>query len=190
MRSLDMWSAAAAASLILLTASCQGGGNELTVTAKEAGMENQALSVQDAYFTTAPYSKTFSDGSSKSAAQYRVYLSDGPINGVEAAEGKALVSIWITGPAGSETDAALPAGTYPAETDGFSKEGGFNKTGALRIDPPKGGSAKKVDFHDFSGGGGKVEITKSTVDELVGTVELTRGEIAVKGAFTAKKRDR
>ncbi|PYS21530.1 MAG: hypothetical protein DMF72_16910, partial [Acidobacteria bacterium] len=85
----------------------------------------------------------------------------------------------LIGDAGSNDKSPLKAGTYSAKADKYMK---VETVGIVS----RKGSADNKAWFDRSTLNGQVKITSATGDEISGDIDLTAGDNAIKGSFTAK----
>lgn len=164
----------------------KSGGN--TIKLKWPGMDQHDVPVKsgNAFAVT----KTFTDINNKitTAASYRAYLAnydldssgfartmDNPL----ASDDQVRVVFSLVGDEGTNDKSPLKAGTYSAKADKFMK------VEDVLIVNRKGAQDNKMWF-DRSSTTGEVKVTAVSGDTMSGEVDLTSGETAIKGPFTAK----
>ena len=173
--------------LALFVAGCsKGGGNSLHVKSPATGEKD--LPVKSAYAFAV--TKSFTDTSNKitTAAAYRVYAANYDLDAANFAmtldkpltsDDQVRVEFSLIGDQGTDDKAPPKAGTYSAKADKFMK------VETVGIVSRKGGADNKV-WLDRSTLTGSVTVTSASADGISGDVDLSSGDTAIKGSFTAK----
>ena|SRR2546421_8137268 len=169
-----------------LGACSQSGGNDLQL--KSPGTGGKDVSVKSSY--AFGVTKTFTDATGKmsTAASYRVYTANYDLDWANFAQtlDKPLKSdddvriiFSLVGEQGSNEKSSVKAGTYSAKADKFMK------VEDVSIISRKGGADNKVvlDRNMLSGG---VKVTSASDDSVSGDIDLSAGDTAIKGSFTAR----
>jgi len=171
----------------LFTAACSKPGAS-AIHLKAPGMTARDLAVKSggAFAVT----KTFTDVNRNitTAASYRVYVANYDLdtgnfgltmNKPLASDEQVRATFSIVGDVGGNEKTAPKAGTYPAKADKYMK------AEDVSIVTRKDGKDSEV-FFDRSGLSGEVKVTSVSGDTISGEVDLTSGEMSMKGPFTAK----
>lgn len=174
--------------LALLPAGCSKGDGGNTMKLKWPGVDNKALPVKSSY--AFGVTKTFTDINKKvtTAPSYRVYAAgydldsgnfaqtmDKPL----ASDDQIRVTFSLVGDEGGNEKSPLKAGDYSAKADKFMK------AETVSIVTRKDGKDNTL-WLDRSALTGNVKVTSVSGDTISGEVDLTAGEAAIKGPFTAK----
>ncbi len=182
---------ALATSLILLTlliAGCgkSAGGNAVHVKSTTTGEKD--LAIKSAY--AFPVTKSFTDVNNKitTASAYNVYLANYDLDSKNFAmtldkplttDDQVRVVFTLVGDEGTNDKSPLKAATYSAKTDKYLK------AESAGIVARKNGADVKS-WLDRSMLAGEVKVSSASADEISGDVNLTSGDMAIKGSFTAK----
>ena len=181
-------------SLFVLTLACalmvsgcsKSGGAGLHVKSAATGEKDVAAKSSYAFAVT----KTFTDASGKmtTASSYRTYVASYDLDSANFAltldkpltsDDAVRVTFSLVGEEGTKEASPPKAGTYSAKADKYMK------VEDVSIVSRKGGADSKF-FLDRSTLNGQVKVTTATADEIAGDFDLTSGDNAVKGSFTAK----
>jgi hypothetical protein len=163
-----------------------GGGNSIHVKSATTGDKDLPVKSSYAFAVT----KTFTDINNKitTASAYNVYVAnyDLDANNFAMTMDKPLTSddqvravFSLIGDEGTNDKSPLKAGTYSAKADKYLK------AESAGIAARKGGADVKS-WLDRSMLSGEVKVTSASADEISGDVNLTSGDISIKGSFTAK----
>jgi len=163
-----------------------GGGNSIHVKSATTGDKDLPVKSSYAFAVT----KTFTDINNKitTASAYNVYVAnyDLDANNFAMTMDKPLTSddqvravFSLIGDEGTNDKSPLKAGTYSAKADKYMK------AESAGIVARKGGADVKS-WLDRSMLSGEVKLTSASADEISGDVNLTSGDISIKGSFTAK----
>ena len=174
------------AALSLSGCSKGGGGNSLHVKSPAAGEKDLALKSGYAYAVT----KSFTDINQKitTAVVYNVFTADYDLDGTNfgmtlekpmASEDQMRVVFSLVGEEGTKDPAPLKAGAYSAKADKYMK---VETVGIVT----RKGSADTKTWFDRSTLSGQVTLTSVTDDSVSGDIDVTAGDSAIKGSFTAK----
>jgi hypothetical protein len=174
--------------LALFVGGCSkgAGGNSLHVKSPATGEKDLPVKSSYAFAVT----KSFTDTSNKitTAAAYRVYAANYDLDAANFAmtldkpltsDDQVRVEFSLIGDQGTDDKAPPKAGTYSAKADKFMK------VETVGIVSRKGGADNKV-WLDRSTLTGSVKVTSASADEISGDVDLSGGDTAIKGSFTAK----
>lgn len=174
--------------LALFVGGCSkgAGGNSLHVKSPATGEKDLPVKSSYAFAVT----KSFTDTSNKitTAAAYRVYAANYDLDAANFAmtldkpltsDDQVRVEFSLIGDQGTDDKAPPKAGTYSAKADKFMK------VETVGIVSRKGGADNKV-WLDRSTLTGSVKVTSASADEISGDVNLSGGDTAIKGSFTAK----
>jgi hypothetical protein len=162
------------------------GGAGLYVKSAAAGEKDFVPKSGYAFDVT----KSFTDISGKisTASAYNVYVANYDLDSANFAmtldkpltsEEQVRVVFSLIGAEGTNDKSPLKAGTYSAKADKFMK------VETVGIVSRKGSNDAKTWF-DRSILSGQVKVTSASADEIAGDVDLTAGDNAIKGSFTAK----
>jgi hypothetical protein len=174
--------------LALFVGACSkgAGGNSLHVKSPATGEKDLAVKSSYAYAVT----KSFTDTSNKitTAAAYNVDAANYDLDAANFAmtldkpltsDDQIRVMFSLIGEQGTDGKAPLKAGTYSAKADKFLK------VETVGIVSRKGGADNKV-WLDRSTLAGEVKVTSASADEISGDIDVSTGDTAIKGSFTAK----
>ena len=172
----------------LLVSGCSkgSGGNSLHVKSPVVGEKD--LVVKSAY--TFAVTKSFTDINQKmtTAVVYNVFTANYDLDAANfgmtlekpmASEEQMRVVFSLVGEEGTKEPAPLKAGTYSAKADKYMK------VETVGIVTRKGNADTKTWF-DRSSLTGQVTLTSVTDDSISGDIDVTAGDSAIKGSFTAK----
>jgi hypothetical protein len=175
------------AALSFAFASCsKSTGNNLQVKSSTTGEKIFAIKSGYAF----PVTKTFTDTAGKvtTAAIYKTYVAsydldagnfsmtlDKPLTG----DDQLRVVLSLAGEQGGNEKTPPKAGTYSARADKFMK------VEDVLIVSRKGGGENKF-WLDRSTLSGDVKVTSASATSISGDIDLTAGDNAIKGSFTAK----
>ena len=162
------------------------GSNALHVKSATTGDKDLAIKSGYAFAVT----KTFTDVNGKitTASAYNVYVANYDLDAKNFAmtmdkpltsDDQVRVVFSLIGEEGTNDKSPPKAGTYSAKADKFMK------AESVGIVARKGGADVKSWF-DRSMLTGDVKVTSASADEISGDVELTSGDMSIKGSFTAK----
>jgi hypothetical protein len=162
------------------------GGNSLHVKSPAAGEKDLPVKSSYAYAVT----KSFTDTSNKitTAVAYNVDAANYDLDAANFAmtldkpltsDDQVRVMFSLIGEQGTDDKAPLKAGTYSAKADKFMK------VETVGITSRKGGADNKI-WLDRSTLTGSVKVTSASADEISSDVDLSSGDTAIKGSFTAK----
>ncbi|MGZ5483383.1 MAG: hypothetical protein ACXWID_15535 [Pyrinomonadaceae bacterium] len=174
------------AALSLSGCSKGGGGNSLNVKSPAAGEKDLAVKSSFAFAVT----KSFTDINQKitTAVVYNVFTANYDLDATNfgmtlektmASEDQMRVVFSLVGEEGTKDPTALKAGTYSAKADKHMK------VETVGIVTRKGNADTKTWF-DRSSLSGQVTLTSVTDDSISGDIDVTAGDSAIKGSFTAK----
>jgi hypothetical protein len=180
-----MLAVTAALSLLLIFGCSKGGGNSLHLKSPATG--DKDVAVKSCY--TYAVIKTFTDINGKmttaptynfSAANYDLDATnfgmtlDKPMT----SDDNVRVMFSLVAEEG-KGDAPLKTGTYSAKADKYMK------VESVGIVSHRGGSESKT-WLDRSALNGQVKVDSVSADSVSGDIDVTAGDTAIKGAFTAK----
>ena len=162
------------------------GGNSLHVKSPATGEKDLPVKSSYAFAVT----KSFTDTSNKitTAAAYNVDAANYDLDAANFAmtldkpltsDDQVRVEFSLIGDQGTDDKAPPKAGTYSAKADKFMK------VETVGIVSRKGGADNKV-WLDRSTLTGSVKVTSASADGISGDVDLSSGDTAIKGSFTAK----
>lgn len=174
------------AALSLSGCSKGGGGNSLHVKSPAAGEKDLAVKSSFTFAVT----KSFTDINQKitTAVVYNVFTANYDLDSANfgmtlekpmASEDQMRVVFSLVGEEGTKESAPLKAGAYSAKADKYMK------VETVGIVTRKGNADTKTWF-DRSSLSGQVTLTAVTDDSISGDIEVTAGDSAIKGSFTAK----
>lgn len=174
--------------LASLSAACSKGAGGNTMTLKWPGMNSKEMPVKSSY--AFGVTKSFTDINNKvtTAPSYRVYGASydlDPANFSQtmdkplASDDQMRVTFSLVGDEGGNEKTPLKAGDYSAKADKFMK------VETASIVTRKDGKDNTL-WLDRSALTGNVKVTSVSGDTISGDVDLTAGETAIKGPFTAK----
>jgi hypothetical protein len=162
------------------------GGNAVHVKSATTGEKDLAIKSGYAFAVT----KTFTDINNKitSASAYNVYLANYDLDAKNfgatldkplTADDQVRVVFSLIGDEGTNDQSPLKAMTYSAKADKYGK------AESAGIVARKNGADVKS-WLDRSMLTGEVKVTSATADEISGDVNLSSGDMSIKGSFTAK----
>lgn len=175
------------ATVVSFSACSKGsGGNSLHVKSPAAGEKDVAVKSGFAYAVT----KSFTDINQKitTAVVYNVFTADYDLDGSNfgmtlekpmASEDQMRVVFSLVGEEGTKDPAPLKTGTYSAKADKYMK---VETVGIVT----RKGSADTKTWFDRSTLTGQVTVSSVTDDSISGDIDVTAGDSAIKGSFTAK----
>jgi hypothetical protein len=163
-----------------------GGGNSLHLKSPATSEKDMPVKSGYAFAVT----KTFTDTSNKitTASAYNVYAANYDLdagnfamtlNKPLSADDQMRVEFSLIGEQGTNDKSPLKAGAYSAKADKFMK------VESVGIVSRKGGADNRV-WLDRSTLTGEVKVTSATADEISGDIDVSAGDTAIKGSFTAK----
>lgn len=163
-----------------------GGGNSLHIKSATTGEKDLTTKSGYAFAVT----KTFTDINNKitTASAYNVYLANYDLDAKNfamtldkplTADDQVRVTFSLIGDEGTNDKSPLKANTYSAKADKYVK------AESAGIVARKNGADVKSWF-DRSMLTGEVKVTSVSADEISGDVNLSGGDMAIKGSFTAK----
>ena len=172
--------------LSLSACSKGGGGNSLHVKSPAAGEKDLAVKSSFAFAVT----KSFTDINQKitTAVVYNVFTANYDLDATNfgmtlektmASEDQMRVVFSLVGEEGTKDPTPLKAGTYSAKADKYMK------VETVGIVTRKGNADTKTWF-DRNSVTGQVTVTSVTDDSISGDIDVTTGDSAIKGSFTAK----
>ena len=174
--------------LLVLPAGCGKGAGGSSMKLKWPGVNEKEMPVKSSY--AFGVTKTFTDINQKisTAPSYRVYAASYDLdagnfaqtmNKPLAADDQIRITFSLVGDQGGNEKSPLNAGDYSAKADKFMK------VEDVSIVTRKDG---KDDTLWFERGAinGTVKVTSVSDGTVAGDVDLTSGESAIKGPFTAK----
>lgn len=177
----------AIATLVALGACGKGaGGNAVHVKSPVTGEKDLAIKSGYAF----PVVKTFTDINSKitTASAYNVYLANYELEAKNfgatldkplTADDQVRVVFSLIGEEGTNDQSPVKATTYSAKADKYIKAESAGIVGR------KNGADVKS-WLDRSTLTGEVKVSSATAEEISGDVNLSSGDMAIKGSFTAK----
>jgi hypothetical protein len=174
------------AALSLSGCSKGSGGNSLHVKSPVVGEKD--LDVKSGYVYAV--TKSFTDINQKitTAVVYNVFTANYDLDATNfgmtlektmASDDQMRVVFSLVGEEGTKDPAPLKAGTYSAKADKYMK------VETVGIVTRKGNADTKTWF-DRSSLSGQVTLTSVTDDSISGDIDVTAGDSAIKGSFTAK----
>jgi hypothetical protein len=163
-----------------------GSSNALQIKSTTTGQKDLAIKSGFAF----PVTKTFTDvnGKMTTASAYNVYLANYDLDAKNFAmtldkplttDGQVRVVFNLIGDEGTNDKSAVKATTYSAKADKY------DKAESAGIVARKNGAEVKS-WLDRSMLTGEVKVTSASADEISGDVNLSSGDMVVKGSFTAK----
>lgn len=172
----------------LLLSGCGKSASGNSVHVKSATTGEKELAIRSGY--AFPVTKTFTDinGKSTTASAYNVYLANYDLDSKNfamtldkplGADDQVRVVFSLIGAEGTNDQSAPKDGTYSAKADKYVK------AESAGIVARKNGADVKS-WLDRSMLTGEVKLTSTSADEISGDVNLTAGDTAIKGSFTAK----
>jgi len=177
---------ALAAALLMSACGKGAGGSSLHVKSPATGEKDLAVKSSYSFAVT----KTFTDINNKitTASGYYVYAASYDLDATNfamtldkplTADDQIRVMFNLIGEEGTNDKSPLKTGTYSAKADKFMK------VETVGIVSRKGGADNKV-WLDRSTLTGDVKVTAASADEISGDIDLSTGDTAIKGSFTAK----
>lgn len=159
-----------------------------SMTLKWPGMASKEMPVKSAYAYAV--TKTFTDTAGKitTAATYQVFAANYDLDSANfgqtlnkpmTSDDNVRVTFSLVSDSGGTKKTAAKAGDYSAKADKFMK------AETAGIVTRKGGKDSTL-WLDRSALTGNVKVTSVLGDTVTGEVDLTNGESAIKGPFTAK----
>ena len=176
-----------AVSAFLVSGCSRGsGGNSLHVKSPAAAEKDLALKSGYAFAVT----KSFTDINQKitTAVVYNVHAANYDLDATNfgmtlekpmASDDQMRVVFSLVGEEGTKDPAPLKAGTYSAKADKYMK---VETVGVVT----RKGNADTKTWLDRSSLAGQVTVTSVTDDSISGDIDVTAGDSAIKGSFTAK----
>jgi hypothetical protein len=172
--------------LLIVGCSRTGGSTELQVKSAAAG--DKDVATKSAFAD--PVTKTFTDinGKMTTAVVYNIHAANydldagrfgASLNNPMPADDSIRVMFSLVGEEGTKENSPLKTGTYSAKADKYMK------VETVGIVTRKGGTDIK-NWFDRSTLNGEVRITSVSGDSASGEIDVTAGQNAVKGSFTAK----
>jgi hypothetical protein len=174
--------------LIALLSGCgkATGGNGIHVKSATTGEKD--LAIKSGY--ACPVTKTFTDvnGKMTTASAYNVYLANYDLDAKNfamtldkplTAEDQVRVVFSLIGDEGTNDKSAVKSANYSAKADKY------DKAESAGIVARKNGADVKS-WLDRTMLSGDVKVTSATAEEISGDVNLSSGDMAIKGSFTAK----
>jgi len=174
-------------SLMLSLTACSGGNsNGLHVKSPATGEKDIPVKSGYAFAVT----KSFTDlaGKITTAASYRVYAANYDLDPKNFAmtmdkpltpDDQMRIVFSLVGDEGGNDKSPLKVGTYSAGADKFMK------VEYVAIVTRKGGADNKVEL-ERSTLSGDVKVNSVSAEEMTCELNLTSGDSAIKGSFTAK----
>lgn len=167
---------------------CSKGGGANSLNVKHASVGTKDLAVKSGYAFAV--TKSFTDINQKitTAVVYNVFTADYDLDASNfgmtlekpmASEDQMRVVFSLVGEEGTKDPAPLKAGTYSAKADKYMK---VENVGIVT----RKGSADTKTWFDRNGLAGQVTVTSVTDDLISGDIDVTVGDSAIKGSFTAK----
>jgi hypothetical protein len=183
---ISFFLAVSIAALSLSGCSKGGGGNSLHV--KSSATSEKDLAVKSAYAFAV--TKSFTDINQKitTAVVYNVFTANYDLDATNfgmtlekpmASEDQMRVVFSLVGEEGTKDPTPLKAGTYSAKADKYMK---VETVGIVT----RKGTADTKTWFDRNSVTGQVTVTSVTDDSISGDIDVTAGDNAIKGAFTAK----
>jgi hypothetical protein len=162
------------------------GGNSIHVKSATTGEKDLAIKSGYAF----PVTKSFTDVNGKitTASAYNVYLANYDLDAKSfamtldkplTADDQVRVVFSLIGDEGTNDKSAVKAANYSAKADKY------DKAESAGIVARKNGADVKS-WLDRSMLTGDVKVTSASADEITGDVNLSSGDMAIKGSFTAK----
>lgn len=172
----------------LLFQSCGQTSSSNMLQVKSSATGEKDLAIKSGYAFAINKSFTDVNGKMTTASAYNVYLAnydldsknfamsmDKPLTG----DDQIRVVFNLIGDEGTNDKSALKAGTYAAKADKFMK------AESIGLVARKNGADVKS-WLDRSTLTGQVKLTSVSSDEISGDVDVSSGDISIKGAFSAK----
>jgi hypothetical protein len=172
----------------LIFSSCSKGAGSSSMSLKWPGMNQKEMPVKSSY--AYGVTKTFTDINNKisTAPSYRVYAASYDLDAANfsqtmdkplASDDQIRVTFSLVGDEGGTEKTPVKAGDYSAKADKFMK------VETAGIVTRKDGKDSTL-WLDRSALAGDVKVTSVTGDSVTGEADLTDGQSAIKGPFTAK----
>ena len=172
----------------LMFSSCSKGAGGSSMSLKWPGMNQKEMPVKSSY--AYGVTKTFTDINNKitTAPSYRVYAASYDLDAANfsqtmdkplASDDQIRVTFSLVGDEGGTEKTPVKAGDYPAKADKFMKV----ETAGIVTRKDGKDSALWLDRSALTG---DVKVSSVTGDSVTGEVDLTDGQSAIKGPFTAK----
>lgn len=180
--------AAAAVVTVLALSGCGAGGGGNSLHVKSATTGEKDLTAKSGYAFAV--NKTFTDinGKITSASAYNVYLANYDLDAKNfsmtldkplTADDQVRATFSLIGDEGTNDKSPVKVATYSAKADKYVK------AESAGIVARKNGADVKS-WLDRSTLTGEVKVTSATADEISGDVNLSSGDMSIKGSFTAK----
>jgi len=180
--------AAVAIATALALAGCGKGGAGGSLHVKSATTGDKDLTAKSGYAFAV--TKTFTDinGKITTASAYNVYLANYDLDAKNFAmtldkpltsDDQVRATFSLIGDEGTNDKSPVKAATYSAKADKYVK------AESAGIVARKNGADVKS-WLDRSTLTGEVKVTSATADEISGDVNLSSGDMSIKGSFTAK----
>lgn len=175
--------------LALFVGGCsKGAGGSGSMQLKSPATGDKEMPVKSGYAFAV--TKSFTDTSNKitTASAYNVYAASYDLDGANfamtlnkplTADDQLRVEFSLIGEQGTNDKSQLKAGTYSAKADKFMK------LETVGITSRKGGADNKV-WLDRSTLTGEAKVTSVSGDTISGEIDLSSGDMSIKGPFTAK----
>lgn len=172
----------------LMFASCSKGAGASSMNLKWPGMSQKEMPVKSSY--AYGVTKTFTDINNKitTAPSYRVYAASYDLDAANfsqtmdkplGSDDQIRVTFSLVGDQGGTEKTPVKAGDYSAKADKFMK------VETAGIVTRKDGKDDTL-WLDRSALTGTAKVTSVSGDSISGEVDLTDGQSAIKGPFTAK----
>lgn len=172
----------------LMFSSCSKGGGANSLNLKWPGINQKEMPVKSSY--AYGVTKTFTDINNKisTAPSYRVYAASYDLDVANfsqtmdrplASDDQMRVTFSLVGEQGGNEKTPVKAGDYSAKADKFMK------VETAGIITRKDGKDDTL-WLDRSALNGTAKVTSVSGDSISGEVDLTDGQSAIKGPFTAK----
>lgn len=173
---------------VLTLAGCSKGAGANSMKLKFPGVDQKEMPVTSSYAFAV--TKTFTDVNNKitTAPSYRVYAASYALDAANfsqtmdkplASDDQIRVTFSLVGDEGGTEKSQLKAGDYSAKADKFMK------VETAGIVTRKDGKDNTL-WLDRSALTGTAKVTAVSGDSISGEVDLTDGQSAIKGPFTAK----
>lgn len=167
---------------------CSKGGGANSLHVKSPAVDEKDFDVKSGYAFAV--TKSFTDINQKitTAVTYNVHAANYDLDATNfgmtlekpmASEDQLRVVFSLVGEEGTKDPTPVKAGTYSAKADKYMK------VETVGIVTRKGNADTKT-WLDRSSLTGQVNITSVTDDSISGEIDLTAGDSAIKGSFTAK----
>jgi hypothetical protein len=170
--------AAAALAFTSISVGC-GGGSKIELVHEG---KTTTIDAKSGTMSTLTATKTLQDKTVLRAAHARLHVGNYDGNLARTApskEGEARVYFTLTGASGTDhTKDPLPTGSYKAGFDWEKAASGF------RVEVFEGGKAVTTELRRNLTG--TVEVTKSSVDAIEGTIDVKSDDGSLKGPFSVK----